>query len=461
VPQPAPLPEIVDQATLVSILRIESVNLKAVPDDKPTGFFKTKDGKSLPFYTGRRSPQLGDYKFTVLRTLKGDAHEHASIEIPSMIAVGYSAPFDVKSGSVVVAFFQKDGTDWTPQDPLRPFIPLPIGMDITSVPSGTVLHQVEFLISQELKDEAIRPIAVNLLSYSTDPQVLVALAPYIEDPNLRLRDSVLIAFARNRQFGAINRIRDLNRLLSKQNSNARSIEELRSFSGMKEAVPLLNPLLFEDEQFMRVNALDTLSQSKDASILPFLLLTLYDPEPQKANAPEAYAMFAQMPGVKLSVAAGDFALHPDQARKAAWAWWRDELAGKHPHGEDDKDRIVLNEGERHEAKELPQLNEGLFMRSQYTRLAAVEALNKLADGSSVPYLIIALRDPNGDVAYGAHHILARLVPALGPYLPRSTFDTSRDQLAEAGVKWWVKHLQDAEEARLPEFMRTANKIPAK
>jgi len=230
---------------------------------------------------------------------------------------------------------------------------------------------------------------------------------------------------------------------------------------MKEAVPFLNPLLFEDEQFMRVNTLDTLSQSKDASILPFLLLILYDPEPQKANAPEAYAMFAQMPGVKLSVGAGDFALHPDQARKEVWAWWRDELAGKHPHGKDDKDRIVLNEGETHEAKELPQLNEGLFMRSQYTRLAAVEALNKLADGSSVPYLIIALRDPNGDVAYGAHHVLSRLVPSLGPYLPRATFDASRDQLAEAGVKWWIKHLQDAEDARLPEFMQTGRKIVTK
>lgn len=121
----------------------------------------------------------------------------------------------------------------------------------------------------------------------------------------------------------------------------------------------------------------------------------------------------------------------------------------------------MNQGETYDARDLPQLNEGLFMRSQYTRRAAIHAFNKLADQSSVPYLIIALRDPQGDVAYGVHRVLARLVPALGPTLPRETFDASRDKIADAGVAWWVKHLQDAEKARLLEFLRTAHKTAAK
>jgi len=440
----------VGKADAIAVARIETMNLKPKPVPQRTGplglFTGTEAFVAMSTFEGE-----GTYEMTTVKNIKGEIEASLKVNFPPLTALGYSSSFHLKAGDYLVAFLRKGDNGWVPQDPMRPFVPLFQAPDLTNL-SDEPLQQVESLILPELKEKTTRLMAVNLLSNTSNPKVLVAMAPYIEDQNLRVRDLVLTTYARNHQVSAVPRIRDLNRLLSKQNSNARSIEELRNFSGMKEAVPLLAPLLFEDEQFMRVNALDTLSQSKDASILPFLLLTLYDPEPQKANAPEAYAMFAQMPGVKLGAGAGDFALHPAQARKEAWAWWRDELAGKHPHGEDDKDRIVLNEGETHEAKELPQLNEGLFMRSQYTRLAAVEALNKLADTSSVPYLIIALRDPNGDVAYGAHHVLARLVPALGPYLPRATFDAKRDQLAEAGVKWWVKHLQDAEDARYKTYM---------
>jgi len=451
------LPQDVYGADAVVIFKVDSLTLKPKPVPQRTGmgFSGPQAFIAISTFEGE-----GLYEVTMVRNIKGEARASLSINFPPLTTLGYPSVFHLKAGDYLVAFLRKGDNGWVPQDPIRPFVPLFQTPDLTNSPSEP-LQQVELLILPELKDEATRLMAVDLLSSTSNPKVLVALSPYIEDQNLRVRDLVLTTYARNQQVSAIPRIRDLNRLTSAQRSNPQALTALRSFVGVKEALPLLNPLLFEDEQFMRVNALDTLSQSKDASILPFLLLTLYDPEPQKANAPEAYAMFAQMPGVKLGAGAGDFALHPAQARKEAWAWWRDELAGKHPHKEDDKDRIVLNEGETHEAKELPQLNEGLFMRSQYTRLAAVEALNKLADQSSVPYLIIALRDPNGDVAYGAHHVLARLVPALGPYLPRATFDASRAKLADTGVAWWIKHLQDAEEARLPEFLRTGHKTAAK
>lgn len=93
------------------------------------------------------------------------------------------------------------------------------------------------------------------------------------------------------------------------------------------------------------------------------------------------------------------------------------------------------------------------MRSETTRRAAVQALDKLANGSSVPYLLVALRDPQGDVAFGAHRILVGLVPELGPVLPRAAFNTQQEQVAEAGAQWWPKHLQDLEEARWQAYRR--------
>jgi len=268
----------------------------------------------------------------------------------------------------------------------------------------------------------------------------------------------LSCFARNQQVSAIPMI------VARCNSftfGGASVPLISEYH-VKEAKPFLEKAMFGFPSGIRLNAVLALSNMANKDSVPFLLLALYDQDPQKFVAPYSCAVLHKvLPEVPNNFDPDQYEKQKTRERQLLFSWWRDELSGKHPHGDEDKDRIVLNEGETHEAKELPQLNEGLFMRSQYTRLAAVEALNKLADGSSVPYLIIALRDPNGDVAYGAHHVLARLVPALGPYLERATFDVSRAKLAEAGVAWWVKHLQDAEEARLPEFLRTGHKTAAK
>jgi len=185
----------------------------------------------------------------------------------------------------------------------------------------------------------------------------------------------------------------------------------------------------------------------DRTSIPYLLLALRDPDPKNFISPTAAQLIYRLvPELGRGKTDSTFLAHRDEEVQSVSTWWKDELAGKHPHAADEKERIVLNVGQTHDAKELPQLNEALFMRNEATRRAAIEALDKLADQSSVPYLIIALRDPQGDVAYGAHQILARLVPELGPSLPRAAFDTSCDQLADAGVKWWIKHLTDAEKA---------------
>ena len=451
-PSAKSLPDAVGGADLVAIFKVDSLDLKAKPVPKPSGpsglFLGPEAAIAMSTFEGE-----GTYKLTTVKNIKGDVGAELTLNLPTLTYLGYASAFHMKIGDFLIAFLRKEKNSWVAQDPMRPFVPLFNNPDLTIIQGESPLQQVESLIVPELKDENVQLMAADLLSYSVNPRVLVALAPYVEDPNLRLRDFVLTTFARNRQFGVINRIRDLNRLTAPKRASPRVVVELANFSGIQQAVPLLNPLLFEDEQYIRINALGALSRTKDASSIPFLLLTLYDSERQMMNAPKAYAIFSQVSGAKLTVGAGNFAAHPEQAQKEAWTWWRDELAGKHPRAADDKDRIILLQGQTFGIADLPQLNEALFMRYESTRRTAIAALGKLADQSSVPYLLIALRDPQLDVAWGAHRILARLVPALGPAQERAIFNTNREQVAEAGAKWWSQHLRDAETARLPEFLR--------
>jgi len=311
-------------------------------------------------------------------------------------------------------------------------------------------QNVERLLAKGCEKDSLRGLSVFFLSQFHTTSAMQTLSRYVNDKDDSVADDVLSCFARNQQVSAIPIIVDRCKSFTFGGASM----PLISAYHVKEAKPFLEKAMFGYPSGIRLNAIMALSNMAKKDSVPFLLLALYDQDPQKFVAPYSCSILHKvLPEVPSNFDPDQYEKQKTRERQLFLSWWRDELAGKHPHKEDDKDRIVLNEGEAHEAKELPQLNEGLFMRSQYTRLAAVEALNKLADASSVPYLIIALRDPNGDVAYGAHHVLARLVPALGPYLPRATFDASRDQLAEAGVAWWVKHLQDAEEARWQAYRR--------
>ena len=345
---------------------------------------------------------------------------------------------------MLVAFLKREGDKWVAQDRWRPFVPLFAKSDLTTALDGNPLQQVEALILPELKSESTRLMAVDLLSNSTNTNVMLSMAPYADDPNLRVRDFVLSMFARQKQLSAIPRIRDLNRITNADGKgNPRALIELRNYSGMKEAVPLLNPLLFEDERFMRLNAQDALYGAKDERSLPYLLIALYNPSGEGDDASDAYAMFAQVARAKLSVDAAQFLESPDKARAAAWSWWQDELAGKHPADPDEKPAVTLRETQRFEASDLPQLNQGLFMRSEFTRQAAIRGLSQFADASSIPYLLIALYDPQPEIAYGAYTILHRLVPDLGAATP-TKWKIEREAQTKAAFDWWQKHLLDAE-----------------
>jgi len=472
-----PLTQTIAQSSEIIVVRL--VNYTVDPMDYVPSGVKTPSGQTAyfgvdAFLIVNRIKSRGEYTFEVLQNLKGQSEKSLQLKLPPVLSHYYGdARLKIEPGDEFLLLLKRDAQNHlVPTDDTLPLIPLATNSPTASnqvVAQTESAAAVQFRVLSSmlsgLTNPTIRQANVYLVHKTIDPQVVTGVAPYLDDTNVDIQDFVLYGLATNQQVSVIPRIVALDKKMGDDESptsrSARSLVALQHFN-TPAALLYLNPLLFDTSRIIRINTILGIQNYSDRSSIPYLLLSLRDPDSHKFIVPLAAQLLSRLiPQIERGKMDDALAGKRDEEVQHFFVWWRDELAGKHPHADEDKDRIVLNEGETHEAKELPQLNEGLFMRSQYTRLAAVEALNKLADGSSVPYLIIALRDPNGDVAYGAHHVLARLVPALGPYLPRSTFDTSRDQLAEAGVKWWVKHLQDAEQARLPEFMRTANKTPAK
>jgi len=454
-----------------AVLVAKLVDYTPDPTDQLPAATKTATGQLVyagedAFIIVNRLKPRGQYTFELLEILKGQSEKTLQAQMPSLLAYYYGdARLKVELGDKVLLLLKRAvQNQWVPTDDTLPLIPLSADLPITDFQvsvqnesTAVVESRVLSLMLSGLVNPTLRQANVYLVRNTVNPQVVVGLAPYLNDDSADIQDSVLYGLATNQQVTVIPRIAALDKKMedykSPMSRSAQSLETLQHFN-TREALPYLNPLLFDTSRNIRINVILGLRTLADRTSIPYLLLALRDSDPQKFFAPEAARILHKLvPGSRKDQRDAAFWAHRNEDIQLVSTWWQDELSGKHPHSPDDKDRIVLNEGETHEAKELPQLNEGLFMRSQYTRLAAVAALNKLADQSSVPYLIIALRDPNGDVAYGAHHVLARLVPALGPYLERATFDASRAKLAEAGVAWWVKHLQDAEDARLPEFLR--------
>ena len=86
------------------------------------------------------------------------------------------------------------------------------------------------------------------------------------------------------------------------------------------------------------------------------------------------------------------------------------------------------------------LNPLLLEQPSQVRLNASFALRVVADQKSVPYLFLALKDPDATTAYSAYLTLHRLLPTLG--FPRSSpeFEKNRDQALQPLYEWWEDEL---------------------
>ncbi len=312
----------------------------------------------------------------------------------------------------------------------------------------TAEQNVERLLAKGCEENSLRSLSVFLLSQFHTTSAMQSLAQYVNDKDDYVADDALANFARNQQVSAIPMIV----ARAKSFTFGASVPLISRYK-VKEAKPFLEKAMFGYPSGIRLNSVMALSEMAGKNSVPFLLLALYDQDPQKFVAPYSCSVLHKvLPELPNNFTPDQYEKQKTHERQLFFSWWHDELAGKHS-GDDAKDSIELKAGQTHTTKELPTLNEALFMHSETTRRSAIQALDELADESSVPYLLVALRDPQGDIAFGAQRILAHLVPELGPVLSRSAFDAKQEQVAEAGAQWWPKHLQDLEEAGWQTYRR--------
>ena len=109
---------------------------------------------------------------------------------------------------------------------------------------------------------------------------------------------------------------------------------------------------------------------------------------------------------------------------------------------------------------VPYLNPLLFSTDYSLRINAMLALDKLANGSSTPYLVLALRDPDPQrvVPGSAYVTLHKSNPAIG-HIPDSALDsryyyTHTEELKQPIYAWWSdellgKHLKPGEHPVIP------------
>ena len=359
-------------------------------------------------------------------------------------------PFRISKGDnflVLLIADDKEGFKFRPE--CASLVPLSEAAVSLVDESLTPEQNVERMLAKGCEQDSLRRLSVFLLPQFHTQSAMQFLAQYINDKDDIIADDALANFARNQQVSAIPMIVARAPSFTFGGSSGPLISQYH----VKEAKPFLEKAMFGYPSGIRLNSVMALSGMANKNSVPFLLLALYDQDPQKFVAPYSCAVLHKiLPDLPDNFSTDQFEKQKTRERQLFFSWWRDELAGQHS-GAGDVDSIELEVGQTHNAEELPTLNEALFMRSETTRRAAIQALDKLASESSVPYLLIALCDPQVDVAFGAHSILARLVPELGPILPRSAFDARRGQIAEAGAQWWPKHLQALEEARWQTYQR--------
>lgn len=381
----------------------------------------------------------GYYQFKIITVVKGQPMGTLRVKLPAILSVIYDgAALKVEPGMKCLLLLHLDtGSIAEPVDPNLPIIPLSNSSTtkrINDHNQGGVYERVVDLVLASLTDPIIRQANTFLLRNVVNTKMVVALVPYIDDSNLKVRDNVLYSLAANQQVAAIPRIEQLTQQANQAQIGVACPIAL-SFYKNVEARPYLLPLLFSSDYYIRLNTMFAIDHLANRTTIPYLLLAVRDPDEQNIVSQSAYGLLHQL-NPSLGEAFGNdyFAQHRAVETKKLFAWWSDELLGKH-----------LKPGE-HPAipAELPNtpalLNPLLFIPDAPTRRAAADKLAHLGDKSSIPYCVLALQDPDTEVAFTAYETLHRLIPALGNPRTRAFFDSNPAAISQPIYDWWRDEL---------------------
>ena len=121
------------------------------------------------------------------------------------------------------------------------------------------------------------------------------------------------------------------------------------------------------------------------------------------------------------------------------AWLKDEMDGKHHNVPSAAEQAALIRTLQTAAKTGTSRNAAevaLFSPAVGVRRATINILGESPTVDDIPYLELALRDPDAGVAYSAYTLLWRLLDLPGTAVPLAHFRTHWQQDSDPERHWW-------------------------
>ncbi len=387
----------------------------------------------------------GLYTLQLLLVVKGQLPSKFQVRLPEISTTSYGENiFTVAKDDRVLLILKYDADgSLVPVNNLLPLIKLATNQTFNSNQHTSTLLYLTSILLKSLSDPSVRLANLNAMRGVVDPQVVVGLIPYLNDPNMNVRGVVFECLATNQQVVVIPRLVELAMQMEKRNRGMGDhvLIALREFK-TTDAVPYLNPLTFSDNLYLRTQAVYAIYKIANNTSIPFLILALHDPDPT-GNIPAAatIAMHRLVPALgPVPLQSHDDYIKLKQSQtERIYQWWADELNRKHLTKEE---RTALTA-----QAEVPQKTEeiqlALYNPSVEVRHRAINALMITADQSSIPYLVLALQDPDATVSYNAYKTLHRLLSLPGEVSKIADYESHRDQEDQPLYDWWANHLKEA------------------
>jgi len=435
----------IDHANIIAVARVIGSSYTALNIENSSSKMETVE-------------QLSSYNLQVISLLKGKCPTSLTLQV-SLSDDRYFGVQEVPKGTIVLALMRVNAQgQYEPSDIDRTLIRLSDKQKLAYGNTNLSLKaKCLSIVLSSLQDPAVRQENTLLIRDIVDPQLVGALVPYVGDASLDVQDNVLYNMIVNQQVTAIPRVVQLVRKIhARGRGGGSSIIALQRLE-VPEAIPYLNPLLFEVLSGERLNAImsigkmaynvNTKRQPFDRSSIPYLLIALRDPETQQVVAQSAYGILHIMnPELGSGEGSGYFYTKRENETKILLDWWRDELSGKHLRELVPGDpapvvkTLPTNLDTMSKVEAVAALNPLLFEFSTYTRRRAMRELQTRADASSIPYLLLACEDPNFEVAFSAYQTLHRLLPSTGATVSRTAFIADRDSALKPLYAWWQDEL---------------------
>jgi len=247
----------------------------------------------------------------------------------------------------------------------------------------------------------------------------------------------LYFLARNRVASAIPKIAALQRVATERELGCQSVMALRYYKDSK-AAELLSPLLIDPNQYTRTNAALALGSMPATTwlSLPYIMLALREPDSEGTNLYVTRGLLCRIaPELGPLDDISYFRDHRISEVNDLYVWWSDIMQGKSAAGSSEYGNWIS-----HVRKTSPNSSLLLFSPDKSERLHAVARLADGAAASNIPLFVLALRDPDQSVAYGAYKALCKLLPHVVASHSESEYAAQRDRLNAVADSWWRDEL---------------------